>query len=145
MPVRTPQACSMKAKSSLAALPLAPGACGQPPMPASEASKRVMPTSSAAYTLASARPRVSWKWPQQNLSPAIFSACSNSVRGADALHLVHHLVGCLAQVGQAVRMAGRERQDHQMGTALDGAFGALEIGHQHTGPQTWQGLRKGQH
>lgn len=31
----------------------------------------------AASTLASARPRVSWKWPQQKRSPAIFSACSN--------------------------------------------------------------------
>ena len=76
-PVSIPIASSMKARSSVLALPLAPGACGQPPMPASEASKRPTPSCSAACTLASARPRVSWRWPQQKRSPAIFSACSN--------------------------------------------------------------------
>ena len=34
-------------------------------------------------------------------------------RGADAADLGHHLVGRLAQVGQAVRVAGRQRQQHQ--------------------------------
>jgi hypothetical protein len=43
MPVSTPIEASMKARSSVEALPLAPGACGQPPMPASEASKRCTP------------------------------------------------------------------------------------------------------
>ena len=35
MPVAMPMLASMKARSSVDALPLAPGACGQPPMPAS--------------------------------------------------------------------------------------------------------------
>ena len=45
----------------MARLPAAPGAYGQPPVPPVEASKQRMPSSSAAVTLASAVPRVSWK------------------------------------------------------------------------------------
>ena len=52
MPVSKPIASSMKTRSSVAMLPLAPGACGQPPRPPSEASNERMPTSSAATTLA---------------------------------------------------------------------------------------------
>ena len=38
----------MGTRSSVVTLPLAPGACGQPPMPARQASKRVMPACQAA-------------------------------------------------------------------------------------------------
>ena len=37
-----------EATSSVATLPLAPGACGQPPIPPKQASKRRIPTSQAA-------------------------------------------------------------------------------------------------
>ena len=58
----------------------------------------------------------------------------------DPRNLLDHLVGRLVQVGQAVRMTGRERQQHQVGLALDGTFGALEIGHQHRRLESGQGL-----
>ena len=70
MPVSKPIASSMKTRSSVATLPLAPGACGQPPSPPSEASKERMPVSSAATTLARPRPRVSWKCADVRRSPA---------------------------------------------------------------------------
>ena len=47
---------------SVLTLPEAPGAYGQPPRPAHDASKRVAPASSAASALASAMPRVSCRW-----------------------------------------------------------------------------------
>ena len=74
--------CSRACRLSLrwSTLPLAPGACGQPPMPARVASKRATPTSSAAYTFAIARPRVSWKWPHQKRSPATCTPASNRSR-----------------------------------------------------------------
>jgi hypothetical protein len=65
-------------------------------------------------------------------------------RRADAAHLGHHLVGRLAQVGQAVGVAGRQGHDHQVGLARDGAFRALQVGHQHRGEQARQRLGKGQ-
>ena len=50
-------------RSSVARLPTAPGpANGQPPSPPAELSRIVIPRSSAAYTLASAWPRVSCAW-----------------------------------------------------------------------------------
>jgi hypothetical protein len=65
-------------------------------------------------------------------------------RRADATHLGHHLVGRLAQVGQAVGVAGRQRHDHQVGLARDGAFGALQVGHEHRGEQPRQRLGEGE-
>jgi hypothetical protein len=53
-----------------------PWRCRRREMPARLASKRDTPTCSAAWTLASARPRVSWKCPHQKRSPAIVRACS---------------------------------------------------------------------
>ena len=58
---RCPCRRSMCTRSSVTALPDAPGAYGQPPRPPIDASKRVTPRSSAATTLASAVPRVLWK------------------------------------------------------------------------------------
>ena len=46
----------------MARLPAAPGAYGQPPVPPADESKQRTPASSPAATLASAVPRVSWKW-----------------------------------------------------------------------------------
>ena len=46
----------------MARLPAAPGAYGQPPVPPVDASKQRTPASRPATTLASAVPRVSWKW-----------------------------------------------------------------------------------
>ena len=58
---RCPCRRSMCTRSSVTALPDAPGAYGQPPSPPIDASKRVTPRSSAATTFASAVPRVLWK------------------------------------------------------------------------------------
>jgi len=58
MPVLRPMDSSMKTRSSVTMLPLAPGANGHPPMPPNELSSVVMPSSSAAMALASPRPRV---------------------------------------------------------------------------------------
>ena len=162
-----------------------------------------MPTSSAAQTLASARPRVSWKWPHQNLSPAIRRAAWNSsrtalglgvadgvgdadavgagveqrlhaaqdlgrfhfalqraaeggadaafeqrfrscgiARGADPREFGDHLVGCLAQVRQAVRVAGRERHQQHVDLAFDRALGAPKVGHEHRDDEAGQRLRE---
>ena len=46
----------------MARLPAAPGAYGQPPVPPVDESKQRTPASRPAATLASAVPRVSWKW-----------------------------------------------------------------------------------
>ena len=51
--------------------------------------------------------------------------------GADPAELGDHFVGRLAQVGEAVRMARRQRHEQQVGLGGDGALGALEVGHQH--------------
>jgi hypothetical protein len=75
---------------------------------------------------------------------AAVDQCLRARRVARRTHagdLRHHLVGRLAQVGKAVRVAGRERHHHQVGLARDGPFGALEIGHQHRGEQARQRLR----
>jgi hypothetical protein len=53
------------------------------------------------------------------------------------------LVGRLAQVGQAVRVAGRQRQQHRVGARVDCAFGALQVGHQHRDRQPGQLERAG--
>src|SRR5487761_927572 len=47
--------------SSVAMLPVAPGAYGQPPSPPTDASKSATPSSSAVSTFASPVPRVLWK------------------------------------------------------------------------------------
>ena len=54
--------CSIYTTSSLATLPLAPRAYGQPPVPATAASTTARPSSRQARMLASAWPYVSWKW-----------------------------------------------------------------------------------
>jgi hypothetical protein len=64
---------------------------------------------------------------------------------ADACDVGDDLVGCLAQVGEAVRMAGRERNQHEFGPAFDGALGAFEVGHQHRRFQPRQCLRELEH
>src|SRR5690606_33388525 len=71
IPVRSPSDSSRNTRSSSTMLPVAPGANGQPPSPAMEASKRLAPASSAASALASPRPLVSWKCVQTGTSPAI--------------------------------------------------------------------------
>src|SRR5499427_1341182 len=60
-PVPTPMSSTMYTSSSVAMLPLAPGAYGQPPSPPTDASKSSTPSSSAARTFASPVPRVLWK------------------------------------------------------------------------------------
>src|SRR5271166_2310330 len=61
IPVATPMSSTMWTSSSVAMLPVAPGAYGQPPRPPTEASKSDTPSSRAARTLASPVPRVLWK------------------------------------------------------------------------------------
>src|SRR5271155_1916318 len=63
IPVSNPITSSMKARSSVTMLPVAPGAYGQPPSPPNEASKARAPALRAASTLARPSPRVSWKCP----------------------------------------------------------------------------------
>jgi len=58
MPVLRPIDSSMKTKSSVTILPLAPGAQGQPPMPPRELSSVVIPSSTAISALAKPCPRV---------------------------------------------------------------------------------------
>jgi hypothetical protein len=60
--------------------------------------------------------------------------------GADGLDLAQHLVRCLAQVGQAVGVAGRQRQQHPVGFGLHRRLGAAQVGHQHGGGQARQRL-----
>src|SRR5438128_7656542 len=55
-PVLMPRPCSMYTTSSVATLPEAPAAYGQPPSPATEASNVATPISSAAQRSASAWP-----------------------------------------------------------------------------------------
>src|SRR5579859_2869494 len=60
-PVATPMSSTMCTSSSVAMLPVAPGAYGHPPSPPTDASKSSTPSSSAASTLARPVPRVLWK------------------------------------------------------------------------------------
>jgi hypothetical protein len=66
---------------------------------------------------------------QANLDDAARAARVAQV--AHARDLVHRVVGRLAQVGQAVRVARRQRQQHRVRARVDGAFGAFQVGHQH--------------
>jgi len=59
MPVSTPMPCSMYTRSSVARLPAAPGAYGQPPRPATDASRSRTPSSKPTRAFARAVPRVS--------------------------------------------------------------------------------------
>src|SRR6185369_11008939 len=61
-PCWRPIASRRYTRSSVARLPAAPGAYGQPPVPPVEASKARIPADIAAATFARAVPRVSWKW-----------------------------------------------------------------------------------
>src|SRR5215211_4021375 len=54
--------CSRYTRSSVAMLPVARGAKGQPPVPPTEESSTVAPASMAAAALAMPVLRVSWKW-----------------------------------------------------------------------------------
>ena len=63
-------------------------------------------------------------------------------RGADAADLGDHVVGRLAQVGEAVRVAGRQRHAASgRRSASMRALGALQVGHQHRDEQAGQRLR----
>ncbi|MNS91545.1 hypothetical protein D3C72_1256390 [compost metagenome] len=59
-------------------------------------------------------------------------------RGPHLRDHVHHFLRRLAQIRQAVCMAGRQRHQHQMGAAGQGTFGALHVGHQHRYRQAGQ-------
>ena len=63
-------------------------------------------------------------------------------RGADAADLGDHFVGRLAQVGEAVRVARRQRHQHQVGAAVERALGALQVRHQHRDDEAGQRLRE---
>jgi len=65
-------------------------------------------------------------------------------RGPDATQFGDGVIGGLAQVGLAVRLAGGDRQHHQVRTALDRAFGALEVRHQDRCEEAPQGLGIGE-
>ena len=54
--------CSIETRSSVARLPVEPGGTGHPPSSPKLDSKLATPAWSAASTLASAAPRVLWKW-----------------------------------------------------------------------------------
>ena len=72
-------------------------------------------------------------------------AARRVARRPDAAEFGDHLVRRLAQVGQAVGMAGRQRQDHQIRFALQRLLGAAQVGHQHRREQARQRLGVGQH
>ena len=63
--------------------------------------------------------------------------------GADLRDLSHHVVGRLAQVGEAVRMARRQRQQHQVGVAGDGTLGSFQVRHQDRDHEAGQGASRG--
>ncbi|MNS56894.1 hypothetical protein D3C72_897670 [compost metagenome] len=63
-------------------------------------------------------------------------------RGADARHVGNDFVGRLAQVGQAVRMAGRQRHEHQVRAAGQRILRAAQVRHQHRDEQTRQRARE---
>ncbi len=77
---------------------------------------------------------------------ADFDQASRAFRIAqidDAADLFHHFVGRFAQVRQAVRMAGRQRQQHRVRVGLDRAFGTFQIRHQHRRQQARQRFCEG--
>ena len=59
-----------------------------------------------------------------------------------ALKIAGDKFWCLAQVGQAVLVAGRQRQQQQVGIAVESPFGAFQVGHEHRGEQPRQRLAK---
>jgi hypothetical protein len=61
----------------------------------------------------------------------------------DGPDLGHHVIRRFAQIGQAVRVAGRQRQQHPVGAAVHGTLGPLQVGHQHRHDQARQGFGKG--
>ena len=203
-PVATPMLSSMNARSSVATLPLAPGACGQPPMPASDRVEAVdadlerradVGQREAARVVEVAAPEAvagDARGPLEQLAHAARVGVADGVGEADAVgagvqHRLHagaaprparpgpascsrrrcrcrprcasssrrrraprgsaptsaiDLVGRLAQVGQAVRVARRQRHEHQVGSRGDRALGALQVRHQHRGDEARQRLRE---
>ena len=79
-PVSSPARCNIQTRSSVATLPEAPGAKGQPPRPPQLASSTRTPASTAAKALARAAPRVSWKWARRPVRGAARRAASNRRR-----------------------------------------------------------------
>ena len=106
-PVSMPMLASMYARSSVATLPLAPGACGQPPMPPRQASKRVMPNCERCVDVG-----------QAQAARVVEVAAVELVAGhrqAQLEQLPHHRrVGVAHRVGQAHAVdAGVEHGLHQ--------------------------------
>ena len=62
-------------------------------------------------------------------------------RGANALDFAHDLVGRATQIGEAVRVARRQRHEHQVGAGFDRPLGALEIGDEHRREKARQRFR----
>ena len=60
-------------------------------------------------------------------------------------HFRDDFVRGLAQIGKAVRVAGRQRHEQQVGARFDRALRALEIRHQHGSEESRQCLRIRQH
>lgn len=71
-------------------------------------------------------------------------AARGVTRCTDPPEFGHDLVRRLAQVGQTVRVTGRQRQDHQVGIARQRRFGSAKVRHEDGGEQAWQRLGEGQ-
>jgi len=72
-------------------------------------------------------------------------AAGRIARDADVRDSGDDFVRRPAQVGKAMRMAGRQRDDHQVRAGLERALGAFRVRHQHPGEQAGQRLRVGEH
>ena len=78
MPVSNPLRDNMYNRSSVATLPVAFGANGQPPIPPTLESNVCTPAITAAYALATAVLRVLWKWQRSGTPFSAGSSCSTS-------------------------------------------------------------------
>ena len=73
------------------------------------------------------------------------SACASRVaRSPDTPEFGDHLVGCLAHIGEAVRVTRRQREHHSIRLLDYRAFGTTQVGDEHLRSQTRQSLRERQ-
>src|SRR4051812_42245961 len=109
IPVSKPMSCSMWTTSSVATLPEAPGAYGQPPIPPTLASNSLTPNSSAVRMFASPVPRVLWK-------------CSRSGRTAESRSRTRRGVAMPVVSPKAIRSAPSARTRATMPATRSGSM-----------------------
>ena len=121
MPVSKPSDSRRNTQSSVSILPVAPGANGQPPRPASEASKRSTPASTAAETLAMPRPRVSWKCAASGRPPVTLATAVNSRRTCAGIAVADRVGESRPRRRRPPPGPRRSRSPASPARALDGA------------------------